>query len=57
MAFGPVAGAQGGFGVGIVEVDDPSVVAALESGDPAIRANIGMRYEVSPMPSAFVRPR
>jgi len=55
VAFGPVADPQGGWGVGIVEVDDPEQVKALEANDPAIRSGRGFRYEVLVMPQAIVR--
>ena len=57
VAFGPVADPKGGYGVGIVEVDTPDAVKALEANDPAIRGGIGMQYEVLPMLRALVRPR
>ncbi|MGH8182317.1 MAG: YciI family protein [Rhodanobacteraceae bacterium] len=50
FALGLVAAATGGFGVGIVEVTDESALHALTDNDPAIKANIGMRYEIHPIP-------
>jgi uncharacterized protein YndB with AHSA1/START domain len=57
VAFGPVADPQGPWGVGLVEVDGAEALAAIESGDPAMRAGAGFRYEVLPMLRAIVRPR
>jgi len=56
VAFGPVADPKGAWGVGIVELDEPAVVQALEANDPAIRSGAGFRYEVLPMVRAIVRP-
>jgi len=59
VAFGPVADPQrglgGGFGIGIVELDDPAALTSIEAGDPAIRSGFGFRYDVLPMPQAIVR--
>ncbi len=57
VAFGPVGDPSGPWGLGIVEVDDPAAVKELEANDPAIRANIGLRYEILPLLRAIVRPR
>jgi uncharacterized protein YndB with AHSA1/START domain/uncharacterized protein YciI len=56
VAFGPVADPKGGWGVGIIEVDDASEVKRIEANDPAIRSGLGLRYEVLPMVRAIVRP-
>lgn len=50
IAFGPVADPKGPWGVGLVGVSDEAELRALEVGDPAIQAEIGMRYESYPMP-------
>jgi len=55
IAFGPVADANGGWGVGIVEVDDASQIQPITAEDPASRGEIGMRYEVLPMPRLIAR--
>ena len=54
MAFGPVADPKGGWGLGVLRVSDEAELRALEAADPAIRANIGMRYEALPMPVGVV---
>jgi hypothetical protein len=50
IAFGPVADPAGSWGVGLVSVLNEAELAALQNGDPAIQAAIGMRYEAYPMP-------
>ena len=57
VAFGPVGDPSGGWGVGIVEVDDPGAVNALIASDPAKRSGLEFRYEVLPMLRAIVRQR
>jgi uncharacterized protein YndB with AHSA1/START domain len=55
IAFGPVADPKGGWGVGLIEVDDAAAAAALQSNDPAIRGGIGCTYEALPMPRVLMR--
>jgi len=50
IAFGPVADPKGGWGVAIVAVDDDATVRKLTEEDPAIRAAIGLSYEILWMP-------
>lgn len=50
FALGPVMDPAGVFGIIVVEAEDESVVRGLTADDPAIRADIGMRYEIHPMP-------
>lgn len=50
FALGLVMDPAGAFGVAIVEVDDVSAMQALTTSDPAVKAGIGMRYEIHPMP-------
>jgi uncharacterized protein YndB with AHSA1/START domain len=57
VAFGPVADPNGGWGVGVVEVDDPGAVSGLIADDPAKKSGVGFQYEVLPMLRAVVRPR
>lgn len=54
FAFGPVADPKDGWGVGIIAVTDDDELHRLQSDDPAMRANIGMRYEAYPMPTVIV---
>jgi len=39
-----------GGGLGLVRARDEGEVRALEAGDPAIQAKLGMHYEILPMP-------
>jgi uncharacterized protein YciI len=55
IAFGPAADPNGGWGVGIVEVDGAAELAALQEADPAIKSGIGLRYEALPMPRLILR--
>jgi hypothetical protein len=50
LAFGPVADPAGGYGIGIIKVDDPAEMEALRAADPAMQADIGFSYDVLPMP-------
>jgi len=54
LVIGPVADPNGAFGVGVLRVDDPSELDALMANDPAIRANVGFRSEVHPMPRVLL---
>ena len=54
LAFGPVADPKGGYGIGIIKVNDPVEMEALRDADPAMRANVGFRYEVLPMPGLLM---
>lgn len=57
IVFGPVADPAGGWGVGIMQVADDDEIRRLTEGDPAIKAGIGLRYEVLPMPRAVIGKR
>lgn len=50
FALGLVMDPAGAFGIGIVEIDDEAAVRELTENDPAIKANVGLRYEIHPMP-------
>jgi uncharacterized protein YciI len=56
VAFGPVADPSGGYGIGIVELDDNADVHDLEKNDPTVKSGLGFRYEIFPMPQAVLRP-
>ncbi len=49
LAFGPVAGPQGGWGLGLLKAQNEAEVRAFEAQDPVMRAKRGFAYEVSPM--------
>ena len=55
IAFGPVAEPKGGWGVGIVAVNDEQELRELQANDPAILLKLGMRYESLPMPAVVHR--
>ncbi len=50
FALGLVADKAGPFGISVIEREDESAVRALTDGDPAIKACIGMHYEIHLMP-------
>jgi len=52
IAYGPVLDPKGGWGVGIVRAKDVGAVEAMRDADPAIIAQMGMRYEILPMMAA-----
>ncbi|HEY4929453.1 MAG TPA: YciI family protein [Acidimicrobiales bacterium] len=49
LAFGPVADPAGGYGIGIIVVDDLQAAEALRDADPAVTSPHGFRSEISPM--------
>ena len=55
VGFGPVADPAGGFGMGLLELPDEVDPASLTAGDPVIKADVGFRAEIFPMPRAVVR--
>lgn len=55
FALGLVLDAAGAFGIGIIDVGDETALHALTDGDPAIKAGIGMHYEIHPMPRGVMR--
>jgi len=60
VAFGPVPDANGGFGLGVLEIAASGDaargrIAEIERNDPAVKSGRGLRYEVLPMLMAVVR--
>ena len=49
LAFGPVADPAGGYGVGVIVVDDGAAAERLRDDDPAMRSGRGFRTEILPM--------
>ena len=47
LILGPVFDPKGGYGIGIVEVDDEQILSELQKNDPALK--IGNTYETYPM--------
>ena len=50
LLFGPVGGPTGGYGIGVIKVADMAEMEALRDADPAMRAGVGFRYDILPMP-------
>jgi uncharacterized protein YndB with AHSA1/START domain len=49
LAFGPVGGPNGGYGLALFKAADEAALLALQAEDPAIKASAGFRYENAPM--------
>lgn len=49
VAYGPVDDPQGGYGIGIIAVENDADLEAFRDNDPTIRANRGFRFEALPM--------
>ncbi|HEX5461781.1 MAG TPA: YciI family protein [Steroidobacteraceae bacterium] len=52
VAFGPVREPTCVYGVCIVRLDDGMDPHLLAADDPTIKANIGFRFDIYPMPNA-----
>ena len=55
VAVGPVFDPAGPWGMAIVETENEAEAVAFGAADPVIRAALGFRYEVMPMPSLILR--
>ncbi len=55
IAVGPVFAESGAFGIAVVEAADAAAAQALADNDPVIKAELGFRFETSPMPSIIIR--
>ncbi|MGO4564559.1 YciI family protein [Rhizobium sp. 2YAF20] len=55
IAVGPVFEQQGAWGMAIIEVADVEAARAAGNADPVVLADLGFRYEVSPIPSLILR--
>jgi uncharacterized protein YciI len=56
VIFGPVPGASGSWGLGVVEADDEQELRAFAAGDPVVTTGTGT-IDVGTMLGGFVRPR
>jgi uncharacterized protein YciI len=56
VAFGPVAGPQGVYGIAIIEATEGRDVNEIAANDPVIKSDLGFTFEMLPMLSAVVRP-
>jgi uncharacterized protein YciI len=54
LIFGPVLDPAGPWGMGVIAAEDLAAVQALTAADPAIQAEIGLRYEILPMMTAVL---
>jgi uncharacterized protein YciI len=57
VAFGPVADPNGGWGIGILEVESESDLLILNENDPAIKSGIGCKFESFLMPRIVLGKR
>jgi hypothetical protein len=55
VVYGLVGDPGGAYGIGVVELGDGGDPVALAAGDPTIKADVGFRYEIFPMPRAVSR--
>jgi hypothetical protein len=55
IVFGPVADPAGPWGLGVIRLREGESAADIVDADPAIQADIGLRYETLPMLSAVVK--
>ena len=55
LLFGPVADPKGTYGLAIVKADDEDVANEYGIHDPAIRADVGFKFEIYPMPQVILR--
>lgn len=53
-AFGPVADPAGTYGVALASLEDGAEPQALGDADPVVRAGIGFRFAILPMPALVV---
>jgi len=53
-AVGPVFDPKGPYGIAIASLDDAADPQTLAAADPVIRAGVGFRTEVLPMPSLLL---
>jgi uncharacterized protein len=56
LAFGPVADPKGGYGIGIIGLENEADLEAVRSNDPTMKANQGFRFEALPMLRLVTRP-
>lgn len=54
IVAGPVGTRGGAWGLCVLAVDSDDEAAAVTNDDPVIRANLGFRYELTPMMSAIL---
>ncbi len=55
LVVGPVLDPAGVWGMAVVDVSDAAAAASLTNEDPIVRAGIGFRYDIHPVPQAILR--
>jgi uncharacterized protein YciI len=55
VAVGPVFDPKGPWGMAVVETENEAEAEALGEADPVVKALLGFRYEVAPIPSLILR--
>ena len=56
VVFGLVADPAAAYGIAVLEVADLNEARQMTDNDPAIRAGLGLRYDIQPMPFGAVHP-
>ena len=46
IVFGPVFDPNGGYGIGVVEVEDEQAIRVIMDDDPTIKSGVGFSYEI-----------
>jgi len=49
LLFGPVMDPNGPFGMGVMEADDEAHARRHTDADPAVKAGVGFKVEITPM--------
>lgn len=55
VVAGPVFDPAGPWGMAVAETENEAEAEALGDADPVIKAGLGFRYEVAPIPSLILR--
>lgn len=55
QAYGPVADPAGAFGMAVLSLSDDIDPQSITNEDPTIKARVGFRYEIFPMPILTLR--
>ena len=55
IVLGPVMDPAGAYGIGVIRASDETSARAMADNDPVIKARLGFRAEIHPMPSVIVR--
>ncbi len=49
LAYGPVDDPEGGYGIGIIALENDADLEAIRANDPTILANRGFKFDALPM--------